>query len=77
VALSLSFYKVTYSPPPPLGALMPSDAGEGPSAVPVPAAASEDPVPVPVPTEEGALKAVAEPSVEDPTAESGPSQVAK
>jgi hypothetical protein len=56
---------------------MPSDAGEGPSAVPVPAAASEDPVPVPVPTEEGALKAVAEPSVEDPTAESGPSQVAK
>jgi hypothetical protein len=57
--------------------VLPSDASEGPSVVPVPAAACEDPVPVPAPTEEGALKAAAEPSVEDPTAEAGPSQVAK
>ena len=57
--------------------VLPSDASEGPSAVPVPAAAGEDPVSVPAPTEEGALKAAAEPSLEDPMAEAGPSQVAK
>jgi hypothetical protein len=51
--------------------VLPSDAGEGPSDVPVPAMAGEDP------TVEGALKVAAEPAVEDPTAAAGPSQVAK
>jgi hypothetical protein len=61
--------------------VLPSDAGEGPSATPALAAAGEDPTPAPVPTSEGALKAVAkpaaEPAAEDPTAAAGPSQVAK
>jgi hypothetical protein len=57
--------------------VLPSDAGEGPSAVPVPTVAGEDPVSAPAPTAEGSLKVVAEPAVEDPTAAAGPSQVAK
>jgi hypothetical protein len=55
----------------------PSDVGEGPSATPAPAAVGEDPAPAPVPTSEGALKVVAEPAAEDPTATTGPSQVAE
>jgi hypothetical protein len=57
--------------------VLPSDAGEGPSAVPVPTVAGKDPVSAPAPTVEDALKVVAEPAVEDPTAAAGPSQVAK
>jgi hypothetical protein len=57
--------------------VLPSDAGEGPSAVPVPAMADEDPVSAPAPTVEGALKVATEQVVEDPTAAAGPSQVAK
>jgi hypothetical protein len=57
--------------------VLPSDAGEGPSDVPVPAAAGEDPVSAPVPTVEGAQEVVAEPTVEGPTAADAPSQVAK
>jgi hypothetical protein len=57
--------------------VLPSNAGEGPSAVPVPAMVGEDPVSAPVPTVEGALKVADEPAVEDPTAVAGPSQVAK
>jgi hypothetical protein len=56
---------------PPLG------AGEGSSAAPMPTVAGEDPVSAPAPTVEDALKVVAEPVVEDPTAAAGPSQVAK
>ena len=59
------------------GPVLPSDAGEGPSDVPVPAAAGEDPVSAPVPTVEGAQEVVAEPAVEGPTATDAPSQVAK
>ena len=55
----------------------PSDAGEGPSATPALVVAGEDPAQAPVPTSEGALKAVAEPAAEDPTALAGPSQVAE
>jgi hypothetical protein len=57
--------------------VLPSDVGDGPSAVPVPAMASEDPVLAPAPTVEGAPEVVAEPAVEDPTAAAVPSQVAK
>jgi hypothetical protein len=57
--------------------VLPSDAGEGPSAVPVPAMAGEDPVSAPAPTVEGAPEVVAEPAVEDPTTTVVPSQVAK
>jgi hypothetical protein len=57
--------------------VLPSDAGEGPSAVPVPAMAGKDPVSAPAPTVEGASEVVAEPAVEDPTATAVPSQVAK
>jgi hypothetical protein len=57
--------------------VLPSDAGEGPSAVPVLTVAGEDPVSAPAPTVEDALKVVAEPAVEDPTPAAGPSQVAK
>jgi hypothetical protein len=57
--------------------VLPSDVGEGPSAVPVPAMAGEDPLSAPAPTVEGALKVAAEPAVEDPMAAAGPSQVAK
>ena len=57
--------------------VLPSDAGEGPSDVPVPAAAGEDPVSAPVPTVEGAQEVVAEPAVEGPTAADAPTQVAK
>jgi hypothetical protein len=57
--------------------VVPSDAGEGPSAVPVPAMASEEPAPVPTPTDKGALKSMVEPAVEDPTTAAVPSQVAK
>jgi hypothetical protein len=57
--------------------VLPLDAGEGPSVVPVPAMAHEDPVSARAPMVEGALKVVAEPAVEDPTALAGPSQVAK
>jgi hypothetical protein len=54
-----------------------SDAGEGPSATPAPTAADKDPASAPAPTGEDALKVVAEPAVEDPTATVGPSQVAE
>jgi hypothetical protein len=50
----------------------PSDVGEGPSSTPaptVPTGASEDPAP----TGKDALKAMAEPAAEDPTALAGPS----
>jgi hypothetical protein len=57
--------------------VLPSDFGEGPSAVPVPAMAGEDPVLAPAPTVEGAPEVAAEPAVEDPTAAPVPSQVAK
>jgi hypothetical protein len=50
-----------------------SDAGEGPSAVPVLTVAGEDPVSAPAPTVEDAPKVVAEPAVEDPTATAVPS----
>jgi hypothetical protein len=50
-----------------------SDAGEGPSAVPVLTVAGEDPVSAPAPTVEDAPKVVAEPAVEDPTAAAVPS----
>jgi hypothetical protein len=62
---------VEVNPVPPL------DAGEGSSAAPVPTVAGEDPVLAPAPTAVDALKLVAEPAVEDPTAVAGPSQVAK
>jgi hypothetical protein len=55
----------------------PSDAGEGTSATPAPTAAGEGPTPAPAPTGEDALRVVAEPAVEDPTAAAGPSQVAE
>jgi hypothetical protein len=48
--------------------VLPSDAGEGPSAMPMPPMAGEDPVLAPAPAVEGALEVVAEPAVEDPTA---------
>jgi hypothetical protein len=57
--------------------VLPSDAGEGPSAVPVPAMAREDPASAAEPTIEGAPEVVAEPAVEDPTTAAVPSQVAK
>jgi hypothetical protein len=57
--------------------VLPSDAGEGPSDMPVPAAVSKDPVSAPVPMVEGAQEVVAEPAVEGPTAADAPSQVAK
>jgi hypothetical protein len=57
--------------------VLPSDAGEGPSAAPVPAMAGEDPVSAPAPTIEGAPEVVGEPAVEGPTAATVPSQVAK
>jgi hypothetical protein len=57
--------------------VLPSDAGEGPSAAPVPAMAGEDPVSAPALTAEGALEVVAEPAVEGPTTAVVPSQVAK
>ena len=46
--------------------VLPSDAGEGPSAVPVPAMADEDPVSAPAPTVEGAPEVVAEPESKTP-----------
>jgi hypothetical protein len=55
--------------------LLPEDASEGPSVVPMPTVADEDPVSAPAPTAEDALKVVAEPAVKDPTAAAGPSQV--
>jgi hypothetical protein len=55
----------------------PSDAGEGPSVTPAPTAAGEDPAPAPAPTGADALKVLAEPAAEDPTAAVGPSHVAK
>jgi hypothetical protein len=55
----------------------PLDAGEGSLAAPVPTVAGEDPVSAPAPTTEDALKVVAEPATEDPTATVGPSHVAK
>jgi hypothetical protein len=48
----------------------PSDAGEGPSAIPAPTGADEDPAPAPVLTGEDASKAVGELA-----AAAGPSQV--
>jgi hypothetical protein len=58
--------------------VLPSDAGEGPSVVPVPTmAGGEDPASAPKPMVEGALEVVAEPAVEDPMAAVVPSQVAK
>jgi hypothetical protein len=55
----------------------PSDAGEGSSANPVPTAAVEDPASAPAPMGEDALRVVAEPAAEDPTATAEPSQVAE
>jgi hypothetical protein len=52
--------------------VLPSDAGEGPSAAP-----DEDPASAPASTVEGAPEVVAEPAVEGPTAAAVPSQVAK
>jgi hypothetical protein len=57
--------------------VLPSDAGEGPSAVPVPTVAGEDPVSAPTPTSEDVVRVAAEPAAEDPTATAGPSQVAE
>jgi hypothetical protein len=57
--------------------VLPSDAGEGPSDMPVLAAAGEDPVSAPVPTVEGAQEVVVEPAVEGPTAADTPTQLAK
>ena len=57
--------------------VLPLDAGEGPSVVPVPAMADEDPASAPEPMVEGAPEVAAEPAVEDPTAVAVPSQVAK
>jgi hypothetical protein len=48
--------------------VLPSDAGESPSAAP-----GEDPVSAPTPTVEGASEVVAEPAVEGPTAAAVPS----
>ena len=50
----------------------PSDASEGPSATPAAVAAGKDPAPAPAPTGKDALKVVAEPAAEDPTAAAGP-----
>ena len=55
----------------------PSDAGEGPLAIPTPTGASEDPAPATAPTGEDASKVVGEPAAEDPAASAGPSQVAE
>jgi hypothetical protein len=57
--------------------VLPSDAGEGPSAVRVPTVADEDPVSAPAPTSEDAVRVAAELAAEDPTAAAGPSQVAE
>ena len=57
--------------------VLPLDAGEGPSVVPVPAMAAEDPVSARAPTIEGASEEVAEPAVKDPAAVAVPLQVAK
>jgi hypothetical protein len=57
--------------------VLPSDAGEGPSAVPEPAMFEEGPASVPAPSVGGALEMVAELAVEDPTAAAASSQVAK
>jgi hypothetical protein len=57
--------------------VLPSDAGEGPSAVPVPTVVEEDPASAPAPSMEGALEMVAKPAVEDPTTATASSQVAK
>jgi hypothetical protein len=48
--------------------MLPSDAGEGPSAVPEPVVFEEGPASAPAPSVGGALEMVAEPAVEDPTA---------
>jgi hypothetical protein len=55
----------------------PSVVDEGPSATLAPTAAGEDPAPAPAPIGEDALKVVAEPAAEDPTAAAGSSQVAE
>jgi hypothetical protein len=58
--------------------VLPSDVGEGPSTVAVPAMiGGEDPLSAPAPTIEGSLEVADEPPAEDPTAATGPSQVAK
>jgi hypothetical protein len=57
--------------------VLPLDVGEGPSATLTPTAAGEDPASAPVPTGEDALKVMAEPATEDPTAVAEPSQVAE
>jgi hypothetical protein len=58
--------------------VLPLDAGEGPSTEAVPAmTGSEGPLSAPAPTIEGALEVADEPLAEDPTAATGPSQVAK
>jgi hypothetical protein len=61
--------------------VLPLDAGEGTSAIPVSAAAGEDLAPAPAPAGEAAPKVVAKPAVEpaaeDPTAVARPSQVAE
>jgi hypothetical protein len=55
----------------------PLDASEGSSAAPMPTVADEDPLSAPASTAEDALKVVAEPAAEDPTAAARPSQVAE
>jgi hypothetical protein len=56
--------------------VLPSEAGEGSSAAPVSTVSGEGSLPAPAPTAEDPLKAVAEPTVEDPMVAAGPSQVA-
>jgi hypothetical protein len=55
----------------------PSDVDEGTSATPAPTTAGEGPAPAPASIGEDALRVVAEPAAEDPTAAAGPSQVAE
>jgi hypothetical protein len=60
-----------------LDPVLPSDAGEGPSATPTPTTVGKDPTLAPAPTGEDASKVVAKPVAEDPTVAVGPSQVAE
>jgi hypothetical protein len=55
----------------------PSDAGQGPLAIPTLTRAGEDPTPATVSTGEDALKVVGKLAVEDPAASALPSQVAE
>jgi hypothetical protein len=53
-----------------------TDVGEGPMLTHAPTCAGEDPMPAPASTGEVTSVVVGEPSVEDPAASVGPSQVA-